>query len=61
MSKKSIQGWAIAFLAVLAGVGTASLLAGCHTVKGIGHDITAVGQGGQDMIDDMGGKKREKY
>lgn len=61
MRKKSILGWGIAILAVLAGAGTASLLAGCHTVKGIGHDITAVGQGGQEMIDDMSGKKREKY
>ena len=26
-------------------------LAGCNTVKGVGRDIEAVGQGGQDMID----------
>ncbi|MBY0312114.1 MAG: entericidin A/B family lipoprotein, partial [Phycisphaerales bacterium] len=24
---------------------------GCHTVKGVGRDIEAVGQGGQDLID----------
>ena len=26
-------------------------LGGCHTVQGVGQDITAVGQAGQDMID----------
>jgi predicted small secreted protein len=26
-------------------------LAGCNTVKGIGRDVEAVGQGGQDLID----------
>ncbi|HMN41439.1 MAG TPA: hypothetical protein PKE29_11385 [Phycisphaerales bacterium] len=26
-------------------------MAGCHTVKGVGRDIEAMGQGGQDMID----------
>lgn len=26
-------------------------LAACHTVKGVGRDIEAMGQGGQDLID----------
>ena len=26
-------------------------LAGCNTVKGLGRDVEAMGQGGQDMID----------
>ncbi len=26
-------------------------MAGCNTVKGVGRDIEAVGQGGQDVID----------
>lgn len=26
-------------------------LSGCHTVKGVGRDIEAMGQGGQEMID----------
>lgn len=26
-------------------------LAGCNTVKGLGRDVEAAGQGGQDMID----------
>jgi predicted small secreted protein len=30
---------------------TAVALAGCNTVKGIGQDITAIGQGGQEIID----------
>lgn len=34
-----------------------ALLAGCNTVQGIGHDITAVGEGGQDMIDDATGSR----
>lgn len=34
-----------------------ALLSGCNTVQGIGHDITAVGEGGQDMIDDATGSR----
>lgn len=26
-------------------------IAGCHTVKGLGRDVEAMGQGGQDIID----------
>lgn len=26
-------------------------LAGCNTVKGVGRDVEAMGQGGQDLID----------
>ncbi len=29
-------------------------LSGCNMVKGIGEDISAISQGGQDIIDDMG-------
>lgn len=37
---------------VLIGTGVLLMwLAGCHTVKGVGRDIEAVGQGGQDLID----------
>ena len=40
------------WLVALALLGLAALmLGGCNTVKGIGHDITALGQGGQDIID----------
>ena len=34
-----------------------ALISGCNTVQGIGHDITAVGEGGQDMIDDATGSR----
>jgi predicted small secreted protein len=30
---------------------TTIAVAGCHTVQGIGQDITAIGEGGQQMID----------
>lgn len=43
------------FLGVLVvaavGVGAASQLGGCNTVKGLGRDVEAVAQGGQDIID----------
>ena len=28
-----------------------TLFAGCHTVQGIGHDITAVGEAVEDAVD----------
>lgn len=42
---------------VLSGAALAAVLAagGCNTVKGVGHDITAVGEGGQQLIDDATG------
>ena len=36
--------------AIIVGL-SALAVAGCNTVKGIGQDITAIGQGGQDIID----------
>lgn len=43
--------------AVTATLATAAMLSACNTVQGIGHDITAVGEGGQDMIDDATGSR----
>ena len=42
----------VALACVLAAVGVA--LSACNTVKGVGRDIEAVGQAGQDAIDDAG-------
>ena len=36
---------------------TAASLAGCNTVQGVGHDISAVGEGGQNLIDDATGTR----
>jgi predicted small secreted protein len=33
----------------------AAALSGCNAVQGIGKDITAVGSGGQDLIDEATG------
>ena len=30
---------------------TALAVSGCHTVMGVGQDITAIGEAGQDFID----------
>ncbi len=48
---------AVAAKLALPGAALAAILAvsGCNTVKGIGHDITAVGEGGQSMINDATG------
>jgi len=48
---------AVALKLALSGAALAVVLAagGCNTVKGIGHDITAVGEGGQSLIDDATG------
>lgn len=45
-------------LALATGVAfAAASLAGCNTVQGVGRDITAVGEGGQDLIDDATGSR----
>lgn len=41
----------LALLAIAGGFATSVLVsAGCNTVKGVGKDITAVGEAGQDAI-----------
>lgn len=34
-----------------ASAGLLTLLAGCNTFKGVGRDVEAIAQGGQDIID----------
>lgn len=48
---------ALKLVALTATLAATTLLAGCNTVQGVGRDITAVGEGGQDMIDDATGSR----
>lgn len=42
-------------IALAAAVVTSAVITGCNAVQGIGKDITAVGSGGQDLIDEATG------
>jgi len=48
---------ALKLVALTATLATTAILTGCNTVQGVGRDITAVGEGGQDMIDDATGSR----
>ncbi len=47
-----VLGRALAMIAALGvSAGVVSLLTGCNTFKGVGRDVEAIAQGGQDIID----------
>lgn len=47
--------------ATLATLAAVAHLNGCNTVQGVGRDITAVGEGGQDLIDEATGSPSTKH
>ncbi len=48
---KSVHRLLSLVVAILLFASVAVIMPACNTVKGLGEDITAVGEGGEDLID----------